>query len=134
MSERFNSIREGTGGRSVHDVGGLDFGPIDRHEHDLALWEKRIDALIRLMGSPKKRVMSSDSMRRVIESYNEQQYDATTYYEKWTRALRNILIEQDVLNEAELARKIKEVKAAFAQEGRAVAEGEVPRDAPGDAR
>ena len=42
--------RKGAGGRAVHDVGGLEFGPIDRHEHDLALWEKRTDAMLLLLG------------------------------------------------------------------------------------
>src|SRR5262245_53684814 len=30
--------------RGYHDVGGLVLGPIDRSEHDYALWEKRVDA------------------------------------------------------------------------------------------
>jgi hypothetical protein len=42
--ERKNVLRQGAGGRTVQDVGGLDLGPIDRSEHDLALWEKRTDA------------------------------------------------------------------------------------------
>ena len=30
----------------------------------------------------------------MIESYGEQDYDRTTYYEKWIRAVRNLLVEQ----------------------------------------
>jgi hypothetical protein len=29
---------EWAGGRAAHDVGGLELGPINRHEYDLALW------------------------------------------------------------------------------------------------
>src|SRR5215510_9958615 len=86
--------RKDAGGRAVHDVGGLEFGPIDRHEHDLALWEKRTDAMLRLLVGPQKRAFSVDGMRRVIEDYGQQQYDRTTYYEKWIRAVRNLVVEQ----------------------------------------
>ena len=85
MSEpkRKTRLRKGAGGRAAHDVGGLDFGPIDRHEHDLALWEKRIDAMLILLVGPKKGAFKIDAMRRVIEEYGQQEYDATTYYQKW---------------------------------------------------
>lgn len=128
MPERFNSLRENAGGRSVHDVGGLDFGPIDRDEHDPVLWEKRVDAMMRVLSSPQKRSHTVDAMRRMIESYNQQQYDSTTYYQKWVRALRNLLIEQAILGDAELEAKIRDVRSAFIAEGRDVSPGDVPKD------
>ncbi len=131
MSDRFNSLRAGGDGRAVHDVGGLDFGPIDRTEHDLALWEKRVDAMLRVLGSPAKRAFSVDAMRRVIESYAQQDYDATTYYEKWVRALRNMLLEQEILTADELDAKIVDVIAAFEAEGRGAQHQRVPDDRPG---
>ena len=99
MSEpkRMNVPRQGAGGRGVHDVGGLEFGAIDRTEHDLALWEKRTDAMLILLRDNKRRVLSVDAHRRMIETYGEQEYDRTTYYEKWIRSVRNLLVEQDVL-------------------------------------
>lgn len=133
MTKRFNSVRAGTGGRAVHDVGGLDFGPIDRTEHDLALWEKRVDAMMRVLGSPAKHAFTVDAMRRMIESYNEQQYDATTYYEKWTRALRNLLLEQEVISQAELDAKIANVCAALEAEGRGADTTPVPTDGEAEA-
>lgn len=128
MAQRFNSLRDGSEGRSVHDVGGLDFGQIDREDHDLALWEKRVDAMMRVLASPQKRSHTVDAMRRMIESYNQQQYDTTEYYEKWIRALRNLLIEQEVLTDQELDVKLAQVRAAFIAEGRDVAVGDVPKD------
>ena len=32
-------------GRRWHDLGGTEAGPVEPHEHDHALWEKRVDAL-----------------------------------------------------------------------------------------
>ena len=123
--------RAGADGRAVHDVGGLDLGAIDRSEHDLALWEKRVDAMLILLVGPNKGAFRIDAMRRVIEDYGEQQYDATTYYEKWIRALRNLLLEQQIIGEDELEARLSVVRDAFARDGRGVAEGGVPDDGAG---
>jgi len=124
--ERKTEVRSGSQEQAVHDVGGLTFGPISLEEHDLALWERRVDAMLILLVGTKKNAFTVDSMRRVIESYGEQQYDATTYYEKWVRAIRNLLIEQEVITPEELAEKIVQVRAEAMRAGRKVAEAEVP--------
>jgi hypothetical protein len=123
--------REGAGGRAAHDVGGLDFGPIDRHEHDLALWEKRTDAMLILLAS-KKGVFKIDAMRRAIEDYGQQAYDRTTYYEKWIRAIRNLLVEQEVVSADEVDRRMAEVAERQRQQGRAVAADRIDWPAGGD--
>lgn len=112
-------LRDGAGGRAVHDVGGLDFGPVDRHEHDLALWEKRVDAMLILLAT-KKAVFKIDAMRRVIEDYGQQEYDRTTYYEKWIRAIRNLIVEQEVVSADEIDKRMAEVAESHRQNGRPV--------------
>jgi len=82
--------RKGADGRATHDVGGLEFGAIDRHEHDLALWEKRTDAMLILLVGPKKGAFAIDAHRRVVEDYGQQTYDRITYYEKWIRAILHL--------------------------------------------
>ena len=109
-------------------MGGLDFGPIDRSEHDLALWEKRVDAMLILLVGAKKGAFKIDAMRRVIEDYGQQEYDATTYYEKWIRAIRNLVVEQEILTRAELEARIAAVAEAMRTCGRNVAPGSVPWD------
>ncbi len=118
--------RQGAGGRAAHDVGGLAFGPIDRSEHDLALWEKRTDAMQRLLTSPGKRAFSVDGLRRVIEDYGQQAYDQTTYYEKWIRALRNLVVEQELLTREEVETRMAEVRARHAKVGRRVSKAKIP--------
>lgn len=118
--------RKGAGGRAAHDIGGLSFGPIDRAEHDLALWEKRTDAMQRLLTSPGKRAFSVDGLRRVIEDYGEQAYDRTTYYEKWIRALRNLVVEQELLTRAEIEARMAEVRTRHQQAGRQVSKAKIP--------
>jgi len=124
--KRKTRLRKGAGGRAAHDVGGLDFGPIDRHEHDPALWEKRTDAMLILLVGAKKSAFKIDAMRRVIEDYGQQEYDATTYYQKWIRAIRNLLIEQEMITKAELDRKFAQVAAEFEQHGRKVPDKAIP--------
>lgn len=129
MSEpkRKTRLRKGAGGRAAHDVGGLlDFGPIDRAEHDPALWEKRVDAMLILLVGPKKGAFKIDAMRRVIEDYGQQEYDATTYYQKWVRAIRNLLIEQDIITRDELDKKFAAVAAEFERRGRQVPSKAIP--------
>lgn len=104
--------------RGVHDLGGLPGDePVDREEHEPHAFEKRVGALLRLLSHPDKRVMRVDELRRGIESLNETEYAGYTYYERWVESVRRILVEKGVLDEAELARKIDEVRARFAGAG-----------------
>jgi len=116
---RKTKTRKDGGGRAVHDVGGLDFGGIDRTEHDLALWEKRVDAMMQLL-YVKKSLWTVDAMRRTIEDYGQQTYDKIDYYEKWVRAMRNLLVEQEVVNQSEIDAKMKEVAERHRKSGRKV--------------
>jgi hypothetical protein len=116
---RKTKLRADADGRAVHDVGGLDFGAIDRAEHDLALWERRVDAMMILLYA-KKGLWKVDAMRRTIEDYGQQTYDGTEYYEKWVRAMRNLLVEQEVLTKAEVDAKMAEVAERHRKAGRKV--------------
>jgi hypothetical protein len=124
--ERKTMPRQGAKGRAAHDVGGLEFGPVDRHEHDLALWEKRTDAMLMLLRDNKRRAFTVDAHRRAIESYGEQEYDRTTYYEKWIRAIRNLIVEQEIVTRAEIEARMAQVRERHAKAGRKLAKGTVP--------
>ena len=118
--ERKTVTRKDASGRAVHDVGGLDFGAIDRSEHDLALWEKRTDAMLILLTGPKKSAFKIDALRRVIEDYGQQEYDRTQYYEKWIRAIRNLVVEQEIMTREEIDARMAELAAKHAKGGRKV--------------
>lgn len=124
--KRKTMLRKGAGGRAAHDVGGLEFGPIDREEHDLALWEKRTDAMLRLLVGPDRRAFTVDGMRRVIEDYGQQEYDRTTYYEKWIRAVRNLIVEQGVVTREEIEARMAEVRAKYEKAGRKASKEKIP--------
>ena len=65
-------------------------------------------------------------MRRAIEDYGQQEYDRTTYYEKWARAIRNLVVEQEILTKDEIEARVKEVREKHTKAGRKVAKANVP--------
>ena len=97
--------------RRHHDMGGLEAGPVERTEHDYAPWEKRVDAILRLLSSPKRDILQVDELRRGIEDLGPGAYDELSYYERWIAAISNLLIEKGVISIDELGRKMAEVEA-----------------------
>lgn len=96
----------------VHDRGGWPgAGPIERAEHELSWWEKRTDALMRLMWTPERRFIRVDEMRRAIESMEPGEYEKASYYERWLHALETLLIEKGILTREEIELKVKELDA-----------------------
>jgi hypothetical protein len=97
--------------RSHHDMGGLPAGPVARAEHDYALWEKRVDALLVLLSGKECRHMTVDELRRNIEALGAQAYDSMTYYERWMHSITQTLIQRGVISIEELGRKMADVEA-----------------------
>ena len=91
-----------------HDVGGRD-GPIVEHdEHDHALWERRVDAMMMLLTSRKLLVM--DELRRNIEALGPGVYETMDYYERWVAAITNAMLERGIITGDELGRRMTEVE------------------------
>ena len=98
-------------GRGCHDIGGLPSGRIERAEHAHALWEKRVDALMVLLGSQERRVITVDELRRGIEQLGAEAYDMMSYYERWIASITNTLLNKGVIDSDELGRRMAEVEA-----------------------
>jgi hypothetical protein len=94
--------------RAHHDVGGLPGTAVEVTEHDHALWEKRVDAILVLLSN--KGLMTVDEMRRNIETLGPDAYDRMTYYERWIHAAAQTMIQRGVVTVDELGRKIAEVQ------------------------
>jgi hypothetical protein len=74
--------------RHVHDRGGWpDAGPVERTEHDYAMWEKRTDAMLRVL-TRDQHIIRVDELRRAIESIPPRDYETMSYYEHWITPLR----------------------------------------------
>ncbi len=98
-----------TDGRRWHDMGGLDAGAIDRAEHDYALWEKRVDALLVIASS--RGHFTVDGLRRALEDMGEQAFETMSYYERWIAAINQNLVEAGVYSLEELGARMQAVKA-----------------------
>lgn len=96
-----------------HDMGGLEAGPVERTEHDYAPWEKRVDAIMRLLTDKKRRIMTVDELRRNIEELGPGAYDEMTYYQRWMASIGNNLLEKGVIGVDELGRRMAEVETRW---------------------
>ncbi|MGQ0577850.1 MAG: ScnB-like protein [Betaproteobacteria bacterium] len=95
--------------RGIHDMGGLPAGSVDQTEHDYALWEKRVDALLVLLTN--KGLMTVDELRRNIEGLGLDAYDKMSYYERWIYSITQTLIQRGIVSVDELGRKMAEAQA-----------------------
>jgi len=100
--------------RGHHDMGGLPAGAVKKREHDYALWEKRVDAMMVLLSDRKRRLMNTDMLRRGIESLPADAYDRMSYYERWIHSIATMMLERGVVTRAELDARIAKLKRAAA--------------------
>ena len=96
-------------GRRWHDMGGAPAGPVPGDEHDFALWERRVDALVMLAQAAG--LMTVDGLRRVLEDMGAEAFETMTYYERWVASLNQNLLEAGLYTPAELGRRMEAVAA-----------------------
>lgn len=97
----------------IHDVGGLPAGPVDRHPHDYAPWEKKVDAIMRLMIGAG--LFTLDEMRRTIEELGPGAYEELTYYQRWVQAAANLALEKGLVTPSELGQAMEAARARHAE-------------------
>jgi hypothetical protein len=103
---------------AANDVGGLPAGPFVPTDHPLLPWEKRAHALVDVLAA--KGIVNVEEKRRGIDELGRELYDQLTYYEKWVLSACNNLLAKGVISSEELARKLAEVMAREADDGREV--------------
>ena len=96
-------------GRRWHDLGGTEAGPVERHEHDYALWEKRVDALRGIAN--ERGFFTVDGLRRVLEDMGPDSFETMSYYERWMAATTQNLLEADAFTVEELNARMYAVRA-----------------------
>jgi hypothetical protein len=93
-----------------HDLGGLDAGPVDRAEHDVAYWERQVDAVMFMLR--KHGIMKDVSqLRDGIERLGPDVYHELSYYERWAASAAATAVAHGVVSEQELEARIAELKA-----------------------
>ena len=99
--------------RRHHDMGGLSAGPVEQSEHDYTPWEKRVDAILRLLGDDKRKLINLSEHRRAMEELGPGAYDELSYYERWISGITTILIEKGVISIDELGRRMEKDKTRW---------------------
>ena len=102
--------------RRHHDMGGEPAGPVVPEEHAYVPWEKRVDAIVRLLIARK--VMTVDELRRGIEELGPGTYDELSYYQRWIASVGNNLLEKGVISVDQLGERLAAVEARWRAEGR----------------
>lgn len=96
--------------RNFHDIGGVaGYGEVAYDDHEMQPWEKRADAIGRLLG--RKKMLATDEGRRSIESLGEDLYRTLSYNERRLHALANNLLLRGYITVDELNHKIADVEA-----------------------
>jgi hypothetical protein len=89
----------------MNDVGGMaGFPPVAQEADEPAFhadWEAHVFALNGALIA--RGLYNLDEFRDAIEQLPPQEYLASSYYEKWFRAITSLLVRQGILTEAELA-------------------------------
>ena len=94
---------------AAHDMGGRpNDQPIDMSERPRMEWESRAHALVDVLC--EKRVITSDELRRGIETLSTQDYQRLSYYERWSASLELLLVEKGLLNAEEVAERATALK------------------------
>ena len=94
--------------QSYHDLGGTPAGAVPQAEHELQLWEKRIEALLVLL--TRRKILRIDENRRGLESLGGELYHSLTYAERRILAISNNLILKGIVSVDELAAKIADIE------------------------
>jgi hypothetical protein len=92
------------------DVGGEPAGTIDRSEHTLTPFELSVDALVRRLVLQTNPVISIDEMRRMMETVTPLEYRSMRYYERWLRALKDLVVEKGMLTPDQIDEHIHALK------------------------
>ena len=85
----------------VHDMGGRpNDDPIDQSQHILSDWERHTHAMVGVLR--EKRLITTDELRRGIESIAPEEYERLSYYERWSASLETLVVEKGLVTQEEI--------------------------------
>jgi len=96
--------------RRTHDMGGMPAGEIETGDHPMEPWQKATRAMRQVLGDDMRRLVRVDELRRAIEDLPPADYDRLDYFDRWIRAIANVLVEKGVLTRDELAARMEELR------------------------
>ncbi len=96
----------------VHDRGGWPTDePIDQEDHQRADWERQTQALYSVL--TRKQVMTVDELRSGIETLPLEEYEALSYFERWSASIEHNMVGKGILTTEEIDSRVAEVDAKW---------------------
>lgn len=105
-------------GRGYHDIGGLDYGPVDAKVTDARPWEKLSIVVGNALGANGAKVIRTDETRRTREELGEELYNELGYFERGIESMRRLLVEKGALSDAEIEARMEKIAQNMARVGR----------------
>lgn len=93
-----------------HDMGGQPAGEIETGDHPMEPWQKVTRAMRQVLGDDTRRLIRVDELRRAIEDLPQADYERLAYFDRWIRAIANVLVEKGVLTQDELAARMEALR------------------------
>jgi hypothetical protein len=91
---------------ATHDLGGkfdrTVEETIDTSHRPLQYWEYCIHALLVILATKSPPLMTTDELRRGVESLEAKSYSDWGYYDRWSSSMTSILLERGVITEQEI--------------------------------
>lgn len=100
--------------RLPNDIGGTEAGAFSRSDHPMAPWEKRCHALADVLDLRK--IINTEEKRKGVEALGESLIGKLSYYERWILVFANISFTKCLFAPSELAEKMAEVEARYADD------------------
>lgn len=103
-------------GGGNHDLGGVEIfdgdGRISFLEKPMQQWELEIHSLLVLLASRQSTLITTDELRRGIESLEPNSYRTWGYYDRWAASIAIILLERGVITQTKLDQYISGEEAS----------------------
>jgi len=94
--------------KGYHDIGGDPAGHIPQQEHEMMLWEKRVEAILLLLS--QKGLLRIDENRRGLETVGAEIYHGAGYAERRIQSISGNLIAKGVISIEELAARLADIE------------------------
>ena len=105
-------------GRGYHDIGGLNYGPVDPNVTDARPWEKLSIVVGNVLGANGAKVIRTDETRRTREELGEQLYNELGYFERGIESLRRLIVEKGVVTDIEIESRMEAIAQKMSRNGR----------------
>ena len=107
----YAGVREGRQMNGVHDMGGMHgFGPVPRENESEPVFHEPWEGRLYGMVGGAAPVVRPPSFRFMLEKLPAADYLGSSYYGRWIEGITKRLVEEGIVTEEELNRRIESLQ------------------------